>query len=226
MINAKNSLIIGASTARSIGVRTQNVRGRIAHRQEYESLLERDFFTLLRVDISVESFITQPIEIPYELGGVRRVYFPDVLVKYRPDSQGAVRRTTLFEVKPEEYADHPDDELAAKLAAANLFCPSMGWDFKVVSEPDIYTPRLKNANFLLRFIERKCDPVHKKLLLEQLRAWNGCATPKALLAGVFRSTESQAGLLPDLWTMVAQGTVLTDLDAPLTMNSEIWEKAA
>lgn len=225
MINAKNTPINGAKTVRPIGVRTRHVRGRIANRQEYESLLERDFFTLLRVDSSVEAFITQPIEIPYQLDGTRRDYVPDVLVKYKADSQGFVKRTTLFEVKPEEYADSPDYELAAKLAAANLFCPSMGWDFKVVSEPDIRTPRLVNANFLLRFIDRKCDPGQKRLLLDQLRDWNGCATPRALLAGVYRSIENQAGLIPDLWTMVAQGTVLADLDAPLTMNSEIWEAA-
>lgn len=223
MLNAKNKPIAGSYQARAIGVRTQYVRGRIAERQEYESLLERDFLTLLRVDNAVESFITQPIKIPYSLDGAVRSYTPDVLVKYKPNSQGGVRPTTLFEVKPAEYADHPDDELAAKLAAANLFCPSQGWEFQVVTEVEIDTPRLGNANFLLRYLERKGDAGQIKLLLEQLSIWNGCATPRALLAGIYRSRESQAALLPDLWTLVAQGLVSTDLDAPLTMNSEIWE---
>ena len=223
MLNAKNKPIAGSQVGRTIGVRTQHVRGQIARRQEYESLLERDFLTLLRFDSSVESFLTQSIEIPYTLNGRARTYTPDVLVKYKPDSQDKVRRTTLFEVKPQEYADHPDDELAAKLAAANLFCPLQGWDFQVVTETDIDTPRLGNANFLLRYIHRKGDAGQQKVLLEQLRLWNGCATPQALLAGIYRSKESQAALLPDLWTLVAQGMVHTDLDAPLTMNSEIWE---
>lgn len=223
MLIAKNKPIEGSHVGRTIGVRTQYVRGRIAERQEYESLLERDFLTLLRVDNSVDSFITQPVKIPYLLEGRARSYTPDVLVKFRPDSQGMVRRTTLFEVKPQEYADHPDDELAAKLAAANLFCPSQGWEFKIVTEEDIDTPRLGNANFLLRYMERKGDTGQQKLLLEQLRLWNGCTTPRAILAGIYRSRESQAALLPDLWTLVAQGRVCTDLDSPLTMNSEIWE---
>lgn len=223
MLNAKNKPIAGSYVGRTIGVRTQYVRGRIAERQEYESLLERDFLTLLRVDNTVESFITQPLKIPYSLADRARTYTPDVLVEFRPDSQGAVRQTTLFEVKPQEYADHPDHELAAKLAAANLFCPSQGWKFEVVTEAEIDTPRLTNANFLLRYMERKGDTGQMRLLLEQLRLWNGCATPRALLAGIYRSRESQAALLPDLWTLVAQGLVRTDLDTPLTMNSEIWE---
>lgn len=223
MLNAKNTPIKGSYQGRAIGVRTQNVRGRIASRQEYESLLERDFLTLLRFDHSVESFITQPVKISYTLDGAARTYTPDVLVKYRADSQGAVRPTTLFEVKPQEYADHPDDELAAKLAAANLYCPTLGWVFEVVTEAEIDTPRLKNANFLLRFVERKGDPGQMNMILEQLNVWNGCATPNALLGGIYRSKESQAGLLPDLWTLVAQKLVRVDLDAPLTMNSEIWE---
>lgn len=223
MLIAKNKPIEGSHVGRAIGVRTQYVRGRIAERQEYESLLERDFLTLLRVDSTVESFVTQPVKIPYTLEGRPRSYTPDVLVKFRPDSQGAVRQTTLFEVKPQEYADHPDHELAAKLAAANLFCPTQGWEFQVVTEADIDTPRLANANFLLRYMERKGDAGQQKMLLEQLRIWNGCTTPRALLAGIYRSRESQAVLLPDLWTLVAQGLVRANLDTPLTMNSEIWE---
>lgn len=223
MVNAKNTLIAGEAIKRTIGVRTQNVRGQIAKNQQYESLLERDFMTLLRFDRTVESFVAQTVTVPYVLNRTKRTYIPDVLVKYKPDSQGFRRKTTLFEVKPEEYANDPDDELAAKLAAANLYCADKGWSFEVVSEPDIYTPRLKNAEFLLRFLERKCDPSHVKLLLDQLQQWNGCATPDALLAGVYRSPENRAALMPDLWGMVAQGIVQTDLDIELTMRSEIWK---
>lgn len=223
MINAKNALIAGESVKRVIGVRTQNVRGQIARQQQYESLLERDFLTLLRFDRTVESFVTQSVTLPYSLNGARRTYTPDVLVKYKPDSMGKTRKITLYEVKPEEYANDPDDELAAKFAAANLYCVDRDWIFEVVSEPEIQTPRLRNADFLLRFLDRRCDPGHVKLLLEQLRLWNGCATPHALLAGIYRSPESRAHLLPDLWGMVAQGVVQTDLDAELTMSSEIWE---
>lgn len=223
MISAKNHPIVGTKTARKIGVRTQHIRGQIASLQEYESLLERDFMTLLRIDNSVESFISQAVEIPYLLNGRERTYTPDVLVKFKPDSQGKTRRTTLFEVKPEEYAENPDDELAAKLAAANLFCPIHGWDFCVVTETDIRTPRLENANFLIKFLNRVGDGAQQAMLLEQLRIWNGCSTPRAILAGVYRSQVSQDALLPDLWTLVAKGKIVVDLEQPITMNSEIWE---
>ena len=222
MINAKNHPGAGHLPVRKIGVRTTQVRGRIAKHQEYESLLERDYLTLLRMDPTVESFITQPVKIPYDLNGTARTYVPDVLVSFKRDSMGKKKCPTLVEVKPAEYADHPDDELAAKLAAAMLFCEEKQWTFEVVTEVEIDTPRLTNADFLLRFKDRECDPSHVELLLDQLRLWNGCATPKALLAGVFRSPENQARLLPDLWTMVLNGDLYTDLNIPLSMKSEIW----
>lgn len=223
MVNAKNTIIAGESVKRVIGVRTQNVRGQIAKNQQYESMLERDFLTLLRFDRTVESFVTQSITIQYTLNQAKRTYTPDVLVKFRPNSQGKTRRNTLYEVKPQEYADDPDDELAAKFAAANLYCADRDWQFEVVSEPQIYTPRLKNAEFLLRFADRKCDSGHVKLILDQLRIWNGCATPHALIAGIYQSPEYRARLLPDLWGMVAQGLVRTDMEIELNMRSEIWE---
>jgi hypothetical protein len=222
MLNEKTSLPVPRTPVRKIGVRTTQVRGRIAKNQEYESLLERDYLTLLRMDPTVESFITQPIKIPYELDGTARTYVPDVLVSFKRDSMGKKRPPKLVEVKPAEYADHPDDELAAKFAAANLFCEACQWMFEIATEVDIQTPRLTNADFLMRYKGRECDPSHVELIRDQLRIWNGCATPKALLAGIFRSSEHQARLLPDLWTMVLKGDLYTDLNVPLTMLSEIW----
>jgi hypothetical protein len=222
MLNAKFEAAPGARSVRKIGVKTEHVRGRIAQNQEYESLLERDFMTLLRMDRSVASFVAQPVVVRYLMGTRDRSYVPDVLVRYKPDSQGAQRPPSLVEVKPWEFLDPPDAELTAKFTAAQRFCAQEGWKFLVVSERDIDTPRLANASFLLRYVKRECDPAHKELLLEQLELWNGCATASALLAGVFRSRHSQAELLPDLWTLVAQGGLFVDLDAPLNMNSQIW----
>lgn len=222
MANAKNTHIPGSNKARNIGVSTRYVRGQMAESQQYESMLERDFLMLLRIDRTVESFLCQHIQIPYTLFGQARTYTPDVLVKYKPDHDGVVKQTTLFEVKPEEYADHPDDELAAKLAAANLFCPEQGWRFEVVSEPDIRIPKLKNAEFFLRYLDRKGDPDQKKALLKQLQRM-GDTTSRSLLDSVARTPQSQAAWSPDLWTLIAQGHIGVDWDEPFSMSSEIWE---
>lgn len=104
MLIAKNKPIDGSNVGRTIGVRTHYVRGRIAERQEYESLLERDFLTLLRVDPSVESFVTQPIKIPYTLAGRPSSYTPDVLVKFKPDSQGITCRVPCDHVPVRSWA--------------------------------------------------------------------------------------------------------------------------
>lgn len=223
-INANSAFKSPQMPVRTIGVRTTQVRGRLAKNQEYESLLERDFLTILRMDPTVESFISQPIKIPYDLQGDARTYVPDVLVSYKADSMGRKRNSTLVEVKPSEYADHPDHELAAKFAAANLFCEGVQWEFAIVTEREIHTTRFANADFLLRYKDRECDPSHVELIRDQLRLWNGCATVKALISGVFRSPDSQAALLPDIWTMVVDGLVYVDLDEPLGMKSEIWSR--
>lgn len=218
----RNSPINPTKPVRKIGVRTTQVRGRIRSNQEYESLLERDYLTLLRMEPMVESFITQPVVIPYELQGRPRTYVPDVLVSYKADSQGKRRRKTLVEVKPAQYADHPDDELAAKLAAANLTCESLGWEFRVVTEDHIYTPRLKNSDFLVRYKDRVCMPEGELMLIDRLWLSGGKSTPDKLIHGASRTPHTRAQMLADLWTLVANGVFYIDLDEPLTMNSTVW----
>lgn len=222
MKNEKSKSIHEVKPVRKIGVRTSQVRGRIAQGQEYESLLERDYLTLLRMEPMVASFVTQPVTIDYVLDGVARTYVPDVLVGFKVDSVGKKKKPLLVEVKPQEYADHPDDELAAKLAAAVLFCERAGWSFEVVTEREIYTPRLTNANFLVRYKDRECDPAHIEMIQDQLRLYEGCATPTQILEGAYQSPLNQAKLLPDLWTLVANGALYANLNLPIDMNSEIW----
>src|SRR6266699_1506223 len=52
----------------------------------FESSLERDFLLLLDFDPDVEFYEEQPVKITYhDESGRRRIYTPDVLVRYRID---------------------------------------------------------------------------------------------------------------------------------------------
>jgi hypothetical protein len=45
-----------------------------------------------------------------------------------------------------------------------------------------------------------------------------------LLAGICATSAERAKVLPDLWTLVAQRKLVTDLDAQLTMQSLLSAK--
>lgn len=221
MLNMKRIAEVPAKPARRIGVKTQHVRGKLGG-QEYESLLERDFLKILRFDPTVDTVLTQPLKISYEVQGAKRTYVPDVLATFKADSQGVVPKPVLYEVKPQEYAEHPDYSLAEKFSAATLYCDERNWVFKVVTETDISPSRLENVNFLSRYQGRSIHQGHRQLIRDQLTRWNYCATIQALLTSIYRTRTAQAELLPDIWTLLAAHELGVDLDLPLTMTSEIW----
>lgn len=222
MLNTKRQAEIPAKPVRRIGVKTQHVRGQLVGGQEYESLLERDFLKILRFDPAVDTLLTQPLKITYDVQGAKRTYVPDALVTFKPDSQGVVPKPVLYEVKPLEYAEHPDYSLAEKFSAATLYCDERNWIFKVVTEADISASRLENINFLSRYQGRPIHKGNRQLIREQLARWNDCATIQALLTSIYRTPTAQAELLPDIWTLLAAHELAVDLDLRLTMTSEIW----
>ncbi|WP_309892487.1 sigma factor-like helix-turn-helix DNA-binding protein [Archangium sp.] len=84
----------------------------------YESRLERRFFLLLEHLEEVEWYQEQPFAVPYELDGVPRTYYPDVLFNLR-DGRGVV-----VEVKPTLYmARH---ENVCKWKGLQAFCQERG----------------------------------------------------------------------------------------------------
>lgn len=144
------------------------VTGTVPDGQQFESVLEEDFFILLRFNPTVESFEQQPIALEWQdpTGSIRD-YTPDVLVRYRSDvPETANLMPMLCEVKPdisdETRPSHrrkmtrsdSEKENALKWAAAERYAAQHGWGFKVYRESEIRTPYLENARFLLRHRER------------------------------------------------------------------------
>lgn len=48
------------------------------------------------------------------------------------------------------------------------------------------------------------------------------STPKLLLQSLFKDDWNQAQALPTLWYLIGTLQINTNLDIPLSMNSEIW----
>jgi len=198
--------------------------------QEAESSLEYDFLTLLEYDQRVEKYVTQPFKIDWkDKEGRRRVYTPDVIVKYADwaMTRDPALKTTIFEVKYQEDLKEGWQELKPKLRAAIGFAKEIGCRFHLTTEKQIRTPYLTNARFLMGYLCRNMPNLpgvtgsRQRLILRALYKLEK-TTPRKLLEEISLDKEFQAELIPYLWNLVNQGMVGMNLMEKLTMNSPIW----
>lgn len=202
--------------------------------QQFESALEEDFFVLLRFNLQVERWV-RPIDsvVWYDKGGKSRKYTPDVLVFFKPDEGGEVPPPRLCEVKPsfddEDRERKPvsrlprresAEENELKWAAARREAKRKGWDFLVYTEKEIRTDRLRNAKFLLRYLERGVVDRGSDRVLCLLRE-QGPMTLKVLLDQLGADAHARAQLAPTVYRLISEGQVKCDLDKPFRMNSII-----
>ncbi len=175
----------------------------------FESPLEREYFILLDFDEAVRAFEPQPVRIP--VPGVQQGYVPDVLVRYHPDQvSGLEPKPALVEVKHTDDLAKNAKKYAAKFECAKRFAEEAGWEFKIVDQTQIRTPRLENLKFLrgyrtlnisstdvarvLEFVDE--EPQSHLQLLEQL------ATTEV----------EQLYWLPIIWFMLLKGHLSTNMD--------------
>lgn len=206
-----------------------NITGTAPDDQEFESALEQDFFFSLRFDRTIKSWgrPQKPIlwidhrQRPYRT----RKYTPDVEVHYLPDADGVIPPSALFEVKPDfdPARERPKDRMPRKRdpvedeikwKAADLHCRQKGWTFHVVREADIRTPLLRNAKFLMRFLERDGADYGRQQLLDSLDR-NGSQSITQLLESVEPDAAQRYQLRPALWRLIAKRSVAIDLSVRL-----------
>jgi TnsA endonuclease N terminal/TnsA endonuclease C terminal len=213
---------ISSRQVRRIRGRTDGGTGFIPNAGRYESLLERDYYTLLRIDPEVESFQPQPIKVPYtDKEGRHRKYCPDVLVRFRPSQAGSAKPSCLVEVKPLAKLAHATALERLKLDAGIRFASANGWTFAVVTEREIRTTRLENAKFLVMFVDRVPSPITRARMLVALGELPA-ADPDMLLASLCKDKWNCAEQIPVLWHLIVKGEIGVDLSKPLTMKSPIW----
>lgn len=189
---------------------------------QFESTLERDFYTVLEFAPEVAYYEVQPVSIAWHDGHRSHRYTPDVLVDYREDLQPR-RPAMLCEVKYRSELREKWSELRPKFRSGVHYARRNGMRFKIITEVEVRTPYLANAKFLLPFRRATNDAGHTAMLLDAMHDLRQ-ATPAALLAAVFRDEWHRATLLPSLWGLIASFRISTDLHAPLTMDSPIWSR--
>ena len=205
---------------RKIPVKTGSVRGTTPDGEPYESTLERDLYALLRFDPTVKQFTAQPLTIDFvDVFGVVRQYTPDVLIEYHP-IDGPDGAFVLGEVKPLEIADDPDDDIKERFAAGDRHAKTRGWTFKVFTEREIRTPLLKNAHFLVGFLNRIPTADAQQQVLGLLQEM-GTTTVGALLNRSAPGLPERAATLPVIWHLISHRTIIANLELELDMNTTI-----
>ncbi len=133
---------------------------------EFESTLERDLLALLEFSPEVRQFEVQPVTLTWRDGSIERRYTPDALARFRTHRGQPELPSILYEVKyrADLWADWP--KLRPKFRAALRFAKAQGWRFKIITEQEIRTPYLANAQFLLPFIRQGPPPVEDMDLLD------------------------------------------------------------
>ena len=181
-----------------------------------DSTLKRDFILLLEFDNRVIEYVEQPVVIPVPLG---RNYIPDFYVKYE---EGGETHEVIYEIKYRCELKKNLHKLKPKFRAAIKYCKSNSYKFKVLTEKEIRTEYLKNIEFLLFFMRTTANAEDEfRRILSINLAELGVCSPEELLALSFNTKLKRAEATPVLWRMIGEGSIETDLDKKLSMNSQL-----
>jgi hypothetical protein len=128
----------------------------------YESLHECNAFKLLDACPEVSYFGEQPCRIRYVMNGELRIHYPDVLVKIHATKE-------LLEIKT------PDDAAAEEVRERTEFMqralPLLGFRYRVLTSDLLsQSPRLNNAETLLRFGRTPVSPVVREQIRQMFMA--------------------------------------------------------
>lgn len=173
----------------------------------WESAIERDAFRRLDADASVLSFQEQPARIVYEMDGIRRIHYPDILVEWASGKE-------FIEVKSNR--DATSEEVTARTDALKTALAARGFGYRVWPEYEICVrPRLDNEIYLLRYGQ---DPV-PVIVIERLRRLFQ-VVPIITWSALVDSVLAPGGLAVAC-RLVLDGWLLIDRDLPLTQNTAV-----
>jgi len=179
---------------------------------DLESILERDFVSLMAFDDGVIKIEEQPVRIVFE---GNRSYVPDFLVTH------ACRAPRLVEVKPRRFLEKHREKFAPKFAAASRYANEHKWTFEIWTEAEIHGPRLENAKFLLPFRRDLLDAGLAARLMNRLAISNPTSIYE-LISSCWDEENEQSQGLATLWHLISIGKISADFNFELDMTSPIW----
>lgn len=179
----------------------------------FESILERDFFTILEFEDDVVSYEEQPFRLNYRLNGASTRYTPDVLVTYKDGTQ------KVFEVKYQNELDS-NKELQHKLSVVkDEILQQKSLDFEVFTDANLDDIYLKNCIFLYKYAFLiKNDEITTKIY-EIINNKKSPISIKALLESITMEQSEQLRIIPYIWKEIFKNRSLIDMYEKLTMSS-------
>jgi len=179
----------------------------------FESILERDFFTVLEFDNNVISYEEQPFQIKYNLKGVSTRYTPDILVKYKDGAQ------KVFEVKYQNAIDS-DPELQYKLTILKEeIMQQTSLPFEIFTDIQLDTIYLKNCIFLYKFAFLIENTKIQANIQNALKSNKEPLSVKAFIEKISLDQSIQLQNLPYLWHEIFKNLSLVNMYQPITMAS-------
>lgn len=182
----------------------------------FESILERDFFTVLEFEDNVLSYEEQPFKINYKLNGASTRYTPDVLVTYEDESK------KVFEVKYQDEIDS-NKELQHKLSVVkDEILQQKSLDFEVFTDANLDGIYLKNIQFLYMYAFLLENKDIRTKVSKVIKNQNSPITIKALLETITAEPNEQLKIIPYIWHEVFKNKSLINIYEKITKLSMIY----
>ena len=179
----------------------------------FESILERDFFTLLEFEQNVVAYEEQPLKIKYQLKASNTRYTPDVLIIYSDGSK------KIFEVKYQSNIDS-DPELQYKISILKQeIAKQMSIPFDTFTDTQIDQIYFKNCVFLYK---NAFTPDNNTITFQVVESINNISTPvsiKSFLERLSAKQTEQLQILPYLWHEIFKNRSVINMNQPITMSS-------
>lgn len=117
------------------------------NRKEYvfRSAYEFAYFHILEEDENVVSYVVEPFSVGYLFNGIRRAYWPDLLVLYKDGSM------EIIEIKPLVFVNKPQVQAKAKGCRRFIGTHLPNTTYRFVTEKDIFASEEDYMRLLASF---------------------------------------------------------------------------
>lgn len=183
---------------------------------EFESSLERDFFLLLEMDETVQSYEEQPMTLYYIYLNRKTPYTPDCIIHYIDEN----KPSCIIEIKPSKVIKDKKVFLKQKFEQIEQYLYENDMDFKLFTEFDIRTQRLENCKFIYGFASVQDNSGYTDTITSIVQKANGisfselqhlCSDDKYI----------QALYTPYIWHLIYKRILYIDMEQAISNNSII-----
>lgn len=186
---------------------------------EFEGPLERDFYSLMGLQTSVEKIESQPVSINYKSDtGRNALYTPDCLIHFT--KQTGVR-PVLAEIKDRATLRADWQKFRARFRAATGYARRNGWTFKIYTDAELRTPYLTNSKNL------RLHRSHHFSSDQMMEIVTKVETGKAVQLGALLRDLTEGDLtlagphLSRIYHLLATRAINANLFQPITYSTEL-----